>query len=231
MQFCAFYKKQSLALGIIQTIHKKKVEIIEATKKESSILYPQIICSWEDQQNNIQETIPELLNTTLERAKSYAEEIELKMIYELCDFNQNYDLEELSQSFLSLDQEPWQKLSLFLALENELYLFRKKKKYYIKRSPEEIDQFKKIKAREKLLNEKKIKEKQWFENLLRKKQLDIGQQDQDDWKHFKERLLHFAIHLEQHAEADYFYSLINQTSTNQISIDRKLADILKASWC
>ena len=151
--FCYFYKDEKLSPAWIENIQKNKW-MIRPLKGKSFLISPNhTLYHWKPSRSvHSWETAEQQIHQEIEQAQEQIHSIDIQTIYELCELDQVYTIPQLADLFLDQPENLIEQLALFLTLEDNRVLFKKKADGYSPRSTQEVQQ---IQIREEKENEKK----------------------------------------------------------------------------
>jgi len=233
--FCIFYKNNHLTFGWIKEIRKSRLIIVPEKGDEVVLSQSRIEYSWKGKSFlNAPEAISHI-NEKTNQLKKDLDTIDLNLIHELCEIGQPYTLDQLSDDFLSNPDDGWEKVALLIKLKEDSLLFQQKKKQFLARSPEDIENSRIEIQKKEQTQKKQIVEGEWVEKYLKKEPFEIQDHEQEHRKQFLHRLKNFLLYMEKSQEKEYICSLFNCRMSDSIITERRILDYLsntekKLSW-
>ncbi|MBL0690895.1 MAG: RNB domain-containing ribonuclease [SAR324 cluster bacterium] len=227
-----FFKNTLISLGVIFETNKKYSTIISESGSNISINHRQIIYSWPANQLLTTQQIPDYLLKKRAYINKLIDELDINIIYELCDKDTPYSIKSLSTMFLESPDDHWQLVALIIKIKNEKHLFRETKKFIIARNFANVKIIKEKEAKLALNIILKKLEKNWINDLEQGKKPILLKEDIAHFNKFTNRLFNFAKNPYSHPETNYFCNLLDYQLTNDNFIfEYKLAKILLSAGC
>ena len=213
-------------LGLITNRLKNRVEIKTTTGKTLKLPVSSLEHSWYD--GNFCETnrLADYVEKKL-AAKQYQQSAaDIQTIYELCPKNTAYSLTQLAAEFLTNPADGWAVASLLIAIKQQKYLFRQRKKMFFARSKENIELIQQAEAQAEKLRQQKIKEAKWLSLLTAGKPPVVAGEDKPLFKKLLDRLKHVLINIDS-LEKKYFAKILSLGELDPFPLEYKLAKLLK----
>ncbi len=141
-QYCLYYKESHLVAGWISGIQKEKLSIAPLQGRDVLMKHNRLALIWSGASLvSDKPQAHQTLRLQLEQAKAMAKTQDLETIYELMEPGCTYTIDDMAADFLDEPSDPLQRVALFLALEEERRLFKRKNDNYIPRTAIELEQF------------------------------------------------------------------------------------------
>jgi exoribonuclease II len=234
-QYCLFYKNDRMQFGWISEERKQKVIVQPEQGKEFSCSQSRLEHCWSGQPVVSQKSAAAYLAEKAEWAHQQAGQLDLEVIYELCEPGEGYTLQAMAANFLDDPADGWLVAALLIALKNDNLRFQQKKNAFFARSPDDIARLKEEAAVRVENERRRAREKEWAEDLLNGRTPLKSVEEEPHWQHFLDRLVNFLIYLEKSQEKDYLSGLFRCQPVDTVTAERRLLDCLaltdrKLSW-
>ena len=164
--FCFFYRDGDLTAGWVEGLQKNKLVIVPLKGKTVLLLPHRVALFWKSSPlENEKSSAHQKLEAQLALAESASQNQDLSVIHELIGPDQNYTIEDLIADFLDDPNDPIEQMGLFMALEKERRLFKRKKNTYTARTPEELEALDARQQREEIQQKWQAQVEQWLSDI------------------------------------------------------------------
>ncbi|MGK0288606.1 MAG: exoribonuclease-2 [bacterium] len=226
--FCVFYKHDRMQYGWIKELRKNKLVVIPETGNEVLLSNSQIEYSWKGKSVQSAEEAIQHIKHKEGVVDDLSEGVDIGTIYELCDLEKSYTLEELATDFLDQsDDDGWEKIALLKALKQHSRLFKGRKGFFTPRHEDEIAKIDLEEEKKQRKEKRENQEKEWSTSLLDGVCPNIEDEVQEHWNDFLARLNKFLVYLEQSQEKKYFVSLFNFSLSDAVQLERQGISLLQ----
>ncbi|PCI28589.1 MAG: hypothetical protein COB67_05985 [SAR324 cluster bacterium] len=226
-QYCLFYKNKKLNFGWIREVRKNKLVVVPENGKEFNCSSKQTEYIWPAKEyQSEQEAIPYLTKKAtwvLEEASN----IDIEVIYELCEPEEAHTLEDLAENFLDDPEDGWLRVALLLALKNNSRIFQQRKNQFAARSEEEIQKLDTERQRKEELQLRENREEKWAEQLLDQSTPEIQESEQQHWTQFLQRLKNFLLYLDDSQEKAHFCKIFQCNLRDALKTESTILSCLK----
>ncbi len=222
MEYCLFFYKEQCEIGIVQAEKGAKVEIL--TQDSSFVVRQnQIVHIWEAEEAS--QPMAQYLANKKEEIHSASQNIDVNTIFELCEFQVEYSLEELITLFAGETEAPYYGAALFLALFNHSAFSYVKKSFLLKTEEEQAEERKKQEQKEEKQRKQGIEEN-WAKELIQGNKPHIAEEDITWFNSFCAQIHHFLVYGSKSSYSQYIVSLFNISPQLTAKTERYLLSIL-----